>query len=238
MRYFGGKQRLLPKLVPVIQAEIDRSGAQTYWEPFVGGASVFSAVRCPVKIASDVNEALSTLYTALQQGWEPPDTLSEDAYVCIKGIRDPKDPVTAFAGFGVSFGGKWFGGYCRAKQAGQNYVRAAKNGLLRKRAGFGNATFLHSSYADFSPSEPAVIYCDPPYAGTTPYAGAPKWDPKAFWEWAKNIAKEGHTVLVSEYSHPDGTEPDCIWPVKTDMHGVGRTDGRSEKLWILRSKPY
>lgn len=48
-----------------------------------------------------------------------------------------------------------------------------------------------------------VIYCDPPYVGTTQVQYGKPFDSKAFWEWAHNLPVD---VYVSERTIPPYTE--------------------------------
>ena len=62
----------------------------------------------------------------------------------------------------------------------------------------------------------ALIYCDPPYAGTTKYRFG-SFDSNSFWQWCRDMSKKGNTVIVSEYNAPD--DFNCIWSkeTKTDI---------------------
>jgi len=52
----------------------------------------------------------------------------------------------------------------------------------------------------------SLVYCDPPYRGSTGYDG---WfDSRAFWQWCRDKTREGHTVFVSEYKAPPDFE--CV----------------------------
>ena len=53
----------------------------------------------------------------------------------------------------------------------------------------------------------SLIYCDPPYQGTTNYKNA--FNHEEFWEWCRNKTKEGHTVFISEYNAPRDFM--CLW---------------------------
>src|SRR5690606_27224462 len=78
MRYFGGKTRSLKWLTPIIEDALRAPHIVGYWEPFVGGASVFSAVRTDKpKIASDSCESIILLWRHLQAGGDLPDAISE-----------------------------------------------------------------------------------------------------------------------------------------------------------------
>ena len=111
MRYFGGKERISGKLVEFMSQYIENKTA--YIEPFVGGCSVIAKVNHENRIGNDINKALIALYKAIQNGWIPPDKLTNETYIRLKTEKNEEDPLTAFAGFGCSFAGKWFGGYAR-----------------------------------------------------------------------------------------------------------------------------
>jgi DNA adenine methylase len=78
-----------------------------------------------------------------------------------------------------------------------------------------------------------VVYCDPPYAGTTAYAGAPTWDAEKFWTTMRRWSADGATVFVSEYSAPAGVE--CVWSaeVRTSLKSTDNQGTVSEKLFRL-----
>ena len=45
-----------------------------------------------------------------------------------------------------------------------------------------------------------IIYCDPPYDGTSKYNNNSEFNHIEFWEWVKNCK---NPVYVSEYQAPD-----------------------------------
>lgn len=51
----------------------------------------------------------------------------------------------------------------------------------------------------------ALVYCDPPYAGTSKYNGV-DFDSDRFWEWAREVSKQ-NLLAVSEYKAPDDFVP-------------------------------
>lgn len=74
--------------------------------------------------------------------------------------------------------------------------------------------------------------CDPPYEGTTKYAN--DFDHNLFWNWVRNISKQGHTVFVSEYNAPDDFV--CVWEkeAKSSLSANGKIGGNKvsvEKLF-------
>lgn len=205
MRYLGGKSRLAKHIAPIIESH--RAPGQAYLEPFVGGGSILCAVGGE-RVACDLNQALITMWTALRDGWDPPEVLDEEEYKWIKMMRDPADPLTAFAGFGCSFAAKWFGGYAR----GADFAGQARRVLLKQREKMKGITFHHCSYLDLRPTG-LVVYCDPPYADTTSYDATGDFDSGLFWdtmfEWAKD-----NTVLVSEFSAPDDPRIKEVWTLE------------------------
>ena len=78
-----------------------------------------------------------------------------------------------------------------------------------------------------------MIYCDPPYANTTPYAGAPVWDAAAFWATMHQWSALGASVFVSEYAAPDPWR--CVWSSE-QRASLKATDNQTfvtEKLFTL-----
>lgn len=228
MRYLGGKSKTWKQIVEYLESV--RKDGQLYIEPFVGGAWVLQGMGGK-RIASDANKALITLYKNLQEGWVPPTDVDEALYANLKLTQDPDNPLTAFVGFGVSFGGKWFGGFARSNVS-RNYASNAKNSLMKQLPKIITTEFQHKSYLDYEPSG-ALIYCDPPYAGTTGYDGVGAFDSDLFWEtmrkWSKN-----NTVVISEYSSPEDFV--CVKEMitKTDMHTNKGKEQRIEKLFMYK----
>jgi len=173
------------------------------WEPFCGGLWVTSelARRGRVGAASDASLPLISLYRASQAGWEPRWTLTREEYHAAKLLPDTH-PLKAFAGFGCSFGGKWFGGYASVK--GRNFASESKRSLAKSMASlkkwrFGRVDFLAVTPVPGVP----LIYCDPPYAGTTEYKGNPgTFNSRLFWNRCESWAALGSVVVVSEYTGP------------------------------------
>jgi len=230
MQYLGGKHRIAKELCGFINPLLSRF--EYYIEPFVGGANIVSKIKHPKRIAMDANAALITLYQALQNGWEPPDTLSEVEYAELKANQASQNPLTAFAGFGCSFGGKWFGGYAR-NAIGHNYALSAKNSIRKKFKTLEDVKFIAGGYDTFTYPKSSLIYCDPPYANTTGYDGVKEaFDSSAFWEWCRQQTRNGNLVLVSEYAAPEDFMSVVTIETKTDMRDkTGGKSARREELW-------
>jgi len=230
MRYFGGKTRTCKEIASILQSNLNKG--QLFISPFIGGGWV----ECLVdgrKECYDRHTYLIAMYKELQTGWKPPKVLSKEQYAYIKNNLDEKPYLTGFVGFGCSFAGKWFGGYAK-DSTGRNFCLNAHNSILRKMEGFKDTKFECQDYCDLDPSG-AVIYCDPPYAGTTQYSKniVGSFDSAKFWDtmrkWSKN-----NVVFTSEYNAPDDFA--CVWSqkVKLDIRDAdNKKKSRVEKLFTL-----
>jgi len=232
MHYFGGKQRIADEICSVIRL---LRGDRPYLEPFLGGANIITRLSGGRRVASDVVPDLIELYRELQNGWVPPRDFSKAEYDIIRASTG-SSALRGFAAFGCSFAGKYFGGYAgQDKRTTVSYASNAANGLEKKRPGLMNVELSCVSYDTHQPTG-YLIYCDPPYANTTAYAGAPPFDSARFWAMCRWWAANDNIVLVSEYEAPSDI-PVC-WEkqVQTEIRGkLGRID-RTEKLFLLMPK--
>lgn len=229
MQYMGGKSRIAKRIAPFLIADGIR--CHTYLEPFIGGGSVFAEVSpyFETAIASDANRDLILLWQALAEGWQPPSTLTHEEWAELRDA-DPS-ALRSFAGFGCSFGGKWFAGYARGKY---NYADTAARGLLRKISRMNTfSEFHHTPYDAWSPGEGTLVYCDPPYANTTTYGAVDSFDSERFWKVAESWAESGATVFVSEYAAPAPWRE--MWSAEVKMTVDVKDNRRTavEKLFTL-----
>lgn len=87
------------------------------------------------------------------------------------------------------------------------------------------------NYWELDIPENSIVYCDPPYDGTTKYKDA--FDHQKFWTWVRQISKT-NKVFVSEYNAPDDFE--CIWSkvvTCTMTKNIG-SNKKIERLFILK----
>lgn len=143
MQYLGGKFKIAKRLTDYLKT---RLGSRVFVEPFCGGLNITCRMTGAIR-ASDSSKSLITLYKALQGGWEPPEHLDEFQYKLLKDRLDENDPLTAFAGYGCSFGGKFFRGYARGS-AGRNYASGTRKSLLKNRDRCSNVIFECLDYKD------------------------------------------------------------------------------------------
>lgn len=205
MKYMGSKARHAKDMLPIIMA--DRKPGQWYVEPFVGGANVIERVDGN-RLGADINGHLIILLKAMAayEYWVPPFKVSEEDYRAAK--HSEPSVLRSYIGFALSYGGKWFGGYRRDKIGKRDYAFEAYKNYMIQAPKLCGAYFHCCSYDMLAIPPNSIIYCDPPYAGTTKYSTG-GFDHTAFWIWCEDQTLLGHTVFVSEYTAPDGWE--CVW---------------------------
>jgi len=213
MIYMGSKARYAEEIIAIATAH--RKPNQPWVEPFVGGGNIICRVPAQQgpRIGGDVNWRMIELLDAIgNQGWVPPENVTEEQYKHIKENPDSYPPeLVAFVATAVSFGAKWFAGYARGSV---DYAANGAKQALREAPLLHGAKFVYARYDELSIPRDSIIYCDPPYTGTTGYGGAKTdidigddlalntWNRAAFWRWADKMVAAGHDVFVSEYTGP------------------------------------
>lgn len=227
MRYLGGKAKIAKHVARVID-EYRLRRDQPVWEPFCGGLNVTSALweRGIEVYASDVSEPLISLYHAVQQGWDPPETVTAEQHAAAKR-GDLAGPLGAFLRFGCSFGGDPNGGF--ARQDARSNAGQSRRALLRdvpRAAGIARLDFLAEPLdaVDFT------IYCDPPYRGRAGYGFA--FDHDAFVGVVAGYASRGVQVLVSEYDFPIGR---VVWERERAACVRGREAVHVERIYLVEA---
>jgi hypothetical protein len=205
VQYQGGKFRIAKQLVACMP---DKARV---WEPFCGGlhVSVRLATRHGLRelVCSDARECLISLYQHVQAGGDLPEAVSEDDYQAAKALPD-SDPRKAFALIGCAWGGHYGSGQARPTKdrPTRNYAAETRKELIGTMGKLPAAkvSFERFNFFDIAPGiGDALIYCDPPYAGTEGYKDLP-FDHDAFWARAREHVEAGSAVYVSEYSAPAG----------------------------------
>lgn len=234
MHYLGGKYRKGKQIAGYLNQI--RLPGQPYNEPFCGSLWVTQYIADAPIYASDKHPFLIATLQSVQAGWVPPYFVGEDEYNFIKDNQDWLPPnLVGFVGFGCSFGGKWFGGYARDRRSDRPYSTQAQKGLLLKVGRVGNKAqyFVADFLVDDPPEEGCLIYCDPPYDGTTGYGSiVGDFDSSLFWKRVLELESRGHTLVVSEYDAPDGFTCVMEMPTQTDLSMAdGTKEFRMEKLF-------
>lgn len=233
MKYVGSKNRLSKYIVPILQKAIDLYDPAAYIEPFVGGANIIDKIECKYnKFGCDNNKYLIAMWKALQNGWKPPETITEEEYYKVRDNKDEfQDHMVGLVGFCATYGAKWFGGYARGYKNDGVTPRDIPNegirNILKQLPNIMDVQFCHSDYTEHH-CYLCVVYCDPPYKDTNYYKG--DFDHEKFYDWCRDTG-ERNLVFVSEYWMPEDFV--CIWEKKhktsldTDKHY-----NRVERLFI------
>jgi hypothetical protein len=222
MQYCGGKAKVAKTLARFFAAQ----SARSYWEPFVGAASVIAEMPSSwTRYGSDLEQSMITLLQALQTGWKPP-LVTERMRCQLREKNDPLDPCTAVAKFGCSFKGSAWAGYTY-RTLKQDFPALARNTLIAQAPKIRDVIFKCSDYLTAGVSAD-LIYCDPPYENTVGPGCQIDFDHAQFWNWA---GKQESLIAVSELQAPAGWVK--IWH-KVGNKGFKKKDGSylTERLWI------
>jgi DNA adenine methylase len=203
----GSKARLSKDISPIINKIIKEQNINTYIEPFVGGCNMMEHIKCENKIGADNNEYLIDMWKSLQDGWNPPEKLSREMYNDIKQNKDKYGKaLVVIAGFCATYNAKWFGGYAGVVHTKintyRNYYDEAIRNIQKQMLNLMNVEFINTDYTYFTDYKNALIYCDPPYQGTTQYGYNKDFDYDKYYEWVRVMSKN-NIVLISEYNAPD-----------------------------------
>lgn len=230
----GSKNRIAKELLSIMLKE--RKPDQWWVEPFVGGANMIDKVTGK-RLGSDSNsyviDALVTIRDNIIDIPKNNNEFTEDEYKQLRKTDNYK--YKGYAGFAFSYGGKWLGGWRRDKEHKRDYVQESYNNALKQNPKLQNVIFINKKYDDLDIPKNSLIYCDPPYEGTTKYKDN-MFNYKKFWEWCRNKTKEGHNVFISEYNTPNDFE--CLWKKEIVSSLTKNTGNKSgvEKLFKYRGK--
>lgn len=243
MRYMGGKAQIAKQLVSAILD--DGAPRERWFEPFVGGANVteHAASLFGSVVGSDQHPDLILMWSAVVDGWLPPEFVSREEYNALRHAEP--SALRGFAGFGASFGGKWFGGYAvsqvDAKHKYAEECRASYHVVSRQARVFREhrVRFVPGGFDEYEPPPGTTVYCDPPYRGTTGYSVG-ELDHAAFYAEIGGWASKGCAVYVSEYSEPIGVPFRTVWERtrRSTLRSSDNTEDRVERLFRILGSPY
>ena len=210
MRYFGGKQRISKSLSEYLNLQLKEG--QPFVDLFCGSCNIISKIdNNRLRIANDKHKYLIAMWKALQNGWQMPDNISEEEYHYIKSRKDENMPLTGFVGFGVSFSGKWFGGYCKDSK-NRNYCLNAKNSNNKILGKIQDVIFYNEDYENVDIPKGSLVYCDIPYKNATQYSvkEVGKFNHDKFYEWVRNNSDK-YEIYVSEYKENIPDDFEIVW---------------------------
>jgi len=220
MKYLGGKNKI-GKYIANILKEVKPDEVNGYMEPFCGSLGVLVHMTGDYKkvYASDTHSDLIALWKVVQKDqFTAPKKVTEEYYNIVKGKKSP-NPLKAFVGFGLSFGGRYFGGYAQKYTNGkkEDYLSAATNSMRKIKPLIKEVKFRCVSYSSLKPKK-KLIYCDPPYKSKkfpVKYRKNKKYydefDTDKFWNTMRRWSKDNF-VFVSETQAPSDFV--CIWKKK------------------------
>jgi len=221
LKWPGGKRWLTKKIVPIMKD----SSFINYYEPFLGGGSVFFALSPKKAFLSDLNNELISTYKTVRNS---PNSLqirlkefeqSKEAYYKIRAtqFQNQKDIAARF----LYLNRLAFSGMYRVNQKGEFNVpyggRRAdilwEQGLITNASKvLKKATLKSASYETMivKAQEQDLVYCDPTYTVAHNDNGFIRYNEKVFhWSDQKKLAKlckeagnRGVQVIVSNAAHP------------------------------------
>lgn len=230
MKYMGSKNRIAKHLLPIMLAECEKHGITKWVEPFVGGANMIDKVPDHFeRIGYDLNDhAIHALIDIRNNADKLPDAVSEEDYRSYKGLSPQS--VTSWVRIACAYGGIFESKLAADKSGLRNYAQEAKRNALKQSPKIQNVQFICDSYENLDFTN-ALIYCDPPYAGTSGYKTG-SFNHSHFFEWCRQQSKK-NIVFVSEYNAPDDFE--CVWQgeIKTNFASQRKaaTHNAVEKLF-------
>lgn len=230
MKYMGSKRRIAKHILPIMLKEAEKHGITTWVEPFVGGGNMIDKVPDAYKrIGYDINNHVIHAMIGIRDYLDDmPSVVTEEYYKSLKG----KDPhfIESWIRFACSFGGKLDNGYARG--GGRNHVLEALKNATKQSPFIQNIDFICDSYENLSFNN-CLIYCDPPYKGTTKYK-TESFDYEMFYDWCIEQSK-CNIVFISEYNMPDDFKEVWSGEIKTNFSSNRKkaTHNAVEKLFTI-----
>jgi len=212
MKYMGSKSRIAKEILPIILE--NRQPDQWYVEPFVGGGNIIDKVDGN-RLGADLNKYIIAMWKGLQTNSIKLLEIPKDLYDIARNEYNNStndtlnDFLIGWIGWMASFNGRFFDGGYSGKASGRDYVNEQIRNTLKQIPNIEGVEFVHSSYDELEIPDNSIIYCDPPYKNTKQYSTSKNFDYDKFWEWCREMTRNGHSVFISEYNAPDDFE--CIW---------------------------
>jgi len=175
IKWVGGKRQLMDEIRKYVPASFG-----TYFEPFVGGAAVFFALRPQRAVLSDLNDNLITMYRVVRDdmknlGWQLTNgdyTSDEKNYYRIRA-RNMKGPDVQRAADFLYLNKFGFNGMYRENRNGEFNVPYGKNpdaeidldNLRRSSEALQGVTLITEPFQAVleNAREGDFVYFDPPY---------------------------------------------------------------------------
>lgn len=233
MKYMGSKNRIAKHILPIMLKEAEKHNITQWVEPFVGGANMIDKVPSTfTRIGADLNgHVIQALIDIKDRVEELPEFFSFEERKFWK--EQPPTRLKSWACIVTSFGADLKGGYAREKGSDEStFCGYGKRNAKKQSPMLKGVRLINCSYSDLGFDKPSLIYCDPPYQGTSGYKTG-SFNHEAFFEWCVQKKQEGHIVFVSEYNAPF----ECVWQgeIKTNFASSRKeaTHVAVEKLFLV-----
>jgi len=233
MAYLGGKAKSAEHILEVLNDPVFDS--YDYIEPFCGYCHILRRVINKKSYTiGDNNNLLITLLKHAQATRGKHPVITQAEYTVLHKNPDKNPLRAAYAAFCYSYNGKFFGGYVN-KYGTREYPKERKRyyDQLHENKSFKDAIIKNADYSSYKNVKGKLIYCDPPYEGTTEYHTV--FNSSKFWDVIRTLSKNNY-VFVSEYTAP----PDfsCLTQKvkRNSIAGKGATRKRVEKLFVHSSR--
>jgi DNA adenine methylase len=219
----GSKNRIAKDILPIILK--DREDSQWYVEPFCGGLGTLDKVG-GYRIGSDNNRYLIAMWKGLQENRERPKEISKELYSKARiefrnNINNEFDDfMIGWIGFMGSFKGRFFDGGYSGKTERRNYIDEQIRNTEKQIPLIDGIQFQYGEYDTIQIPPNSIIYCDIPYKNTKQYSTSKDFDHDKFWEWCREMSRNGHKVFISEYEAPEDFI--CLWS-KTITNAMNTT---------------
>ena len=235
MAYLGGKAKNSDHILSILNSP--HFDNLDYLEPFVGYGHILRRVNNKKSYTvSDNNPLLINLLKCVQNKNIKYPTVTKEEFHELKKLYR-KDGIikfkTPFAAFTYAFNGIEFSGYVN-KNGKRVYPRERKNyyDSLRQNKIFMKSNIYLKDYSTWNPKT-TLIYCDPPYRGTSSYVTSMSFDHDKFWNIIRKWSKNNY-VFVSEYSAPSDFKVISSSKKHSTVAGKGSGDIRNENLYVYK----
>ena len=238
MKYLGSKRRIVDEILPIMSQSLQPG--MSFVDCFCGGCSVVQHVpQVYRRIANDNNRYLVAMWERLTTtNWQPPTHIPKSLYDDVRKtwhIEDGRydDATVGWVGFMASRNGRFYdGGYSGHSCKGRDYIAENIRNISKQTGELKGVEWQCGSYDKMFIPTASLIYLDPPYKGTSTYSTARYFDYGQFYDWTRQMKRNGHTVFVSEYQMPGDFKP--IWQKTiTNRVNVSKTYKATETLWTI-----
>lgn len=225
MTYQGSKDRYKDKILPILKQL--RKPGQLYWEPFLGSGSIFCHMPNPRFGSDNLTSLIMLWHAVIEDTFIEPSSISKEHYDNL--MKDPRpSALQAYAGLFWSFSGMYNKGH-----SPDHFHKSRSFHKMRMRAKMLNGAVIKAADYREPGIRDAIIYCDPPYQGTTAYNGVEAFNHIEFVRWCFLKQQAGNTVVISEYWMPPALFQEIAeFPANTSLGVSKREKSKPEKLFI------